>query len=71
MRSRVEHPPTNTSVSRSSSPIASARVALGKGKVAHVHTVEVPDVRSIRETLGLSQQAFANAYRVALATLNG
>ncbi|HKT14545.1 MAG TPA: NadS family protein [Allosphingosinicella sp.] len=45
--------------------------AQGKGKVARVHTIEVPDVRAIREKLGLSQQAFANAYRIPLATLKG
>jgi putative transcriptional regulator len=45
--------------------------ALGKGKVARVHTIAVPDVRAIREELGLSQQAFASAYRIPLATLKG
>lgn len=45
--------------------------ARGKGKVARVHTIEVPDVRAIREELGLSQQAFASAYRIPLATLKG
>ena len=45
--------------------------ALGKGKVARVHTLKVPDVRAIREGLGLSQQAFASAYRIPLATLKG
>lgn len=45
--------------------------AAGKGKVARVHTIEVPDVRAIREELGLSQQAFASAYRIPLATLKG
>ncbi|MDP9056974.1 MAG: helix-turn-helix domain-containing protein [Pseudomonadota bacterium] len=44
---------------------------LGKGKVARVHTIHVPDVRAIREELGLSQQAFASAYRIPLATLKG
>lgn len=42
-----------------------------KGEVARVHTIEVPDVRAIREELGLSQQAFASAYRIPLATLKG
>lgn len=42
-----------------------------KGKVARVHTIEVPDVKAIREELGLSQQAFASAYRIPLATLKG
>jgi putative transcriptional regulator len=45
--------------------------AQGKGKVARVHRIEVPDVRAIREDLGLSQQDFANAYRIPLATLKG
>lgn len=45
--------------------------ARGEGKVAHVHSVEVPDVRAIRESLGLSQQAFASACRIPLATLKG
>ena len=45
--------------------------AQGVGQVARVHTVEVPDVRAIREALGLSQQAFASAYRIPLATLKG
>lgn len=45
--------------------------AAGSGKVARVHTVEIPDVRAIREALGLSQQAFASAYRIPLATLKG
>ncbi|AOH82806.1 XRE family transcriptional regulator [Sphingomonas panacis] len=43
----------------------------GKGAVARVHTIDVPDVRAIREGLGLSQQAFATAYRIPLATLKG
>lgn len=45
--------------------------ATGEGKVARVHTIEVPDVRAIRKQLGLSQQAFASAYRIPLATLKG
>ena len=45
--------------------------AQGVGTVARVHTVEVPDVRAIREALGLSQQAFASACRIPLATLKG
>lgn len=45
--------------------------AQGAGKVARVHAIEVPDVRAIREELGLSQQAFASAYRIPLATLKG
>jgi putative transcriptional regulator len=45
--------------------------AQGAGKVARIHSVELPDVRAIREELGLSQQAFASAYRIPLATLKG
>jgi putative transcriptional regulator len=45
--------------------------ATGKGEVARIHTIEVPDVRAIREALGLSQQAFSSAYRIPLATLKG
>ena len=45
--------------------------AQGKGELARTHVVEVPDVRAIREELGLSQQAFARAYRIPLATLKG
>lgn len=45
--------------------------ARGVGKAARVHTVDVPDVRAIREQLGLSQQAFASTYRIPLATLKG
>ena len=45
--------------------------AQSKGSVASVHTIEVPDVRAIREALGMSQQVFASAYRIPLATLKG
>ena len=45
--------------------------AQGKGKVARIHTIAAPDVRAIRMGLGLSQQAFASAYRIPLATLKG
>ncbi|ESQ91078.1 XRE family transcriptional regulator [Asticcacaulis sp. AC460] len=45
--------------------------AQGKGDVARTHTIEVPDVKAIREQLGLSQQAFASAYRIPLAILKG
>lgn len=41
------------------------------GPVARAHTIEVPDVRALREGLGFSQQAFASAYRIPLATLKG
>jgi putative transcriptional regulator len=45
--------------------------AQGDGAAARIHTIDVPDVRAIREGLGLSQQAFASAYRIPLATLKG
>ncbi len=45
--------------------------AQGKGKAARTHVVQIPDVRAIREQLGLSQTAFAKAYRIPLATLKG
>ena len=34
-----------------------------------VHVVEVPDVRAIRRQLHMSQQRFAEAYRIPLPTL--
>jgi putative transcriptional regulator len=43
--------------------------AQGNGQVAREHVVHVPDVRAIREQLGLSQTAFAKAYRIPLETL--
>jgi putative transcriptional regulator len=45
--------------------------ARGEKSAARVHRIDVPDVRAIRESLGLSQQAFAMAYRIPLATLKG
>ena len=45
--------------------------AKGRGAVAREHVVNVPDVRAIREALGLSQNAFASTYRIPLATLKG
>jgi putative transcriptional regulator len=36
---------------------------------ARVHVVEVPDVRAIRRKLHLSQQEFAQKYRIPLPTL--
>jgi putative transcriptional regulator len=45
--------------------------AQGKDVGARVHIIEVPDVRAIREGLSLSQQEFAKAYRIPLATLKG
>ena len=34
-----------------------------------VTTVEIPDVKAIREKLHMSQQRFASAYRIPLATV--
>ncbi len=45
--------------------------AQGRGEAASIHVIGGPDVRVIREQLGLSQQAFASAYRIPLATLKG
>lgn len=45
--------------------------AEGRSPAARVHTVVVADARAIRHRLGLSQQAFAAAYRIPLATLKG
>ena len=45
--------------------------AQGRGELARAHLVHVPDVRAIREQLGLSQTAFASTYRIPLATLKG
>jgi putative transcriptional regulator len=36
---------------------------------ARTHVVEVPDVRAIRRQLHMSQHAFAEAFRIPLATL--
>ena len=45
--------------------------AQGMGPIASVRTIEVPDVRAIREALGMSQLPFASACRIPLATLKG
>ena len=45
--------------------------AKGKKAGAREHIVEVPDVRSIREALSMSQQEFSQAYRIPLPTLKG
>lgn len=45
--------------------------ARGETTDAREHVIEVPDVRAIREALELSQQAFASAYRIPLATIKG
>ena len=39
------------------------------GKELRVTTVELPDVRAIRQKLHMSQQRFAAAYRIPLPTL--
>jgi putative transcriptional regulator len=41
-----------------------AAFAEGKKAGARVHTVEVPDVRAIRQQLHMSQQRFAETYRI-------
>jgi putative transcriptional regulator len=41
----------------------------GEASGVRVHTVEVPDVRAIRRKLHMSQQAFAETYRIPLPTL--
>jgi putative transcriptional regulator len=43
--------------------------AEGKQNGAVVHSVEVPDVRAIRRQLHMSQQRFAETYRIPLPTL--
>lgn len=53
------------------SPTEAAAHTRGEETGARENVIEVPDVRAIREALGLSQQAFASAYRIPLATLKG
>ena len=48
-----------------------ATIAQGTAKAARTHVIEVADAQAIREGLGLSQQAFASAYKIPLATLKG
>jgi len=43
--------------------------AKGEAPGVRVHTVAVPDVRAIRRQLNMSQQAFAETYRIPLPTL--
>lgn len=43
----------------------------GQTKSAKVHVVRVPNVRSLRQRLKMSQQAFASTYHIPLATLKG
>jgi len=55
--------------------IASLEEALahsqGRGDAGRTHQVEVADARAIREQLQMSQQEFAQAYKIPLATLKG
>jgi putative transcriptional regulator len=46
-----------------------ADFAEGKKTGARVDIVEVPDVRAIRQRLHMSQQRFAETYRIPLPTL--
>ena len=46
-----------------------AGFAEGKKTGVRVHVVEVPDVRAIRQKLHMSQQRFAETYRIPLPTL--
>ena len=46
-----------------------ARHAAGKKRGVRVSKVELPDVRSIRRALKMSQHTFAAAYRIPLPTL--
>jgi putative transcriptional regulator len=43
--------------------------ARGKASGVGVHTVELADVRAIRRKLHMSQQTFADTYRIPLPTL--
>jgi len=45
--------------------------AKGEATGARERTIELPDVRAIREDLHMSQSEFAEAYRIPLATLQG
>lgn len=45
--------------------------AQGARSGARERVVEVPDVRSLRERLHMSQQEFSRAYRIPLPTLKG
>lgn len=51
------------------SAIAHAKGSKDKGTVEH--NVMVPDVKAIREALAMSQNGFASAYNIPLATLKG
>jgi putative transcriptional regulator len=43
----------------------------GEKSGVRVQTVDVPDVRAIRRALHMSQQKFAETYRIPLPTLKG
>jgi putative transcriptional regulator len=45
--------------------------ARGEATGARVTIIDVPNVRAIREQLQMSQNEFASAYRIPLATLKG
>jgi putative transcriptional regulator len=45
--------------------------AKGNKNGVREHIILVPDVRAIREKLGLSQAEFAKIYQIPLATLKG
>lgn len=45
--------------------------AQGKGRSGQEHVVHVPNVRTLRERLNMSQQMFASIYHIPLATLKG
>ena len=49
--------------------LGEAAHAEGRASCARVHVVEVPDVRAIRRKLHMSQQEFAQSYRIPLPTL--
>ncbi len=43
--------------------------ARGEPSGVHLHTVALPDVKAIRRKLNMSQQVFAETYRIPLPTL--
>ncbi|SFH00927.1 transcriptional regulator, XRE family [Duganella sp. CF458] len=45
--------------------------AKGQSRAGQVRVVTVPNVRLLRESLKMSQQKFALAFRIPLATLKG
>jgi putative transcriptional regulator len=48
---------------------AAQHVQGGKVRGMRVTTVELPDVKAIREALHMSQQKFATSFRIPLATV--